>query len=196
MSFIADLREAMLPHSRESSTYCNASDCSKDDSDDNLQELCVNDDMDLDDVRSEDGEYLDLSADNDYLAIVEALMSDMVNKVVNAYIYARSDPDVVVKLRDMIDEDCLQDDFERNKIRRNRRKKLDTRIWQVNQKKKNCSSGKAYLGCKKDKVGGKWSKVFKKGKEKGKTCTSNKCTRECFFRTRYNEKFQRLLEVR
>ena len=27
--------------------------------------------MDLDDVRSEDGEYLDLSADNDYLAIVE-----------------------------------------------------------------------------------------------------------------------------
>ena len=71
----------------------NGGDCSKDESDDNLQELSVNDDMDLDDVRSKDGEYLDLDAENDYLAIVEALMSDMVNKVVNACIYASSDPE-------------------------------------------------------------------------------------------------------
>ena len=77
--------------------------------------------MDLDDVRSEDGEYLDLS-ENDYLAIMEALMSDMVN--------------IVVKLRDIIDKVCLQDDFERNKITRNRRKKVDTSMWQVNKNKK------------------------------------------------------------
>ena len=127
VSFIADLREAMLPFDtsfdKEEVNFfiqeslheiqtrkeynINVGDCSKDDSDDNLQELSVNDDMDLDDVRSEDGKYLDLSADNDHLAIVEALISDMVNKVVNACIYASSDPDVVVKLRDMIDEVCL-----------------------------------------------------------------------------------------
>ena len=108
---IADLREAMLPYDtgfdKEEMNFLireslhdeiqtrkeydiNVGDCSKDDSDDNLQELSVNDEMDLDDVRSGDDEYLDLSADNDYLAIVEALMSGMVNI---------SDSEVDVKLR-------------------------------------------------------------------------------------------------
>ena len=59
-------------------------------------------------------------------------MSDMVIKVVNACIYAISD---------MIDEVCRQDDFERNKIRRNRRKKVDTSMWQETNNKKTRSNG-------------------------------------------------------
>ena len=148
--------------------------------------ISINDDVDLG-VRSEDGEYLDLSADNDDLAIVEAVMSEMVIKV------ASSDPEVVVKLRDMVEEVCLQDDFERNKAKRYRRKKVDESMWQVNKNKKNRSSGKAYLWCKKDKVSRKWSKVFKKEKEKGKNYTSNRML--SFLRTRYNKNVRRLLEV-